>query len=233
MSGKEMLVHAREALRAAGAQEVGVEVMKVGSHALAGPIDKIKAAKPDVVVGCLMGEDVTDFLKQWKTAGMTGKIPFAQPSVNDADLYKAGAEAMTGIFTKTWHFADPRLSAEDKDFVAAYVKQFNGEMPSSDAWQTFMAIRSIVESIDKATSTEPAKVLAALRAFGRKSGPLTLAYRNIDHQMMHQIPILETKSQISHKLHWWDVETHYPEKLDSLDKLYGDAKQNGCKMPAA
>ena len=52
----------------------------------------------------------------------------------------------------------------------------------------------------------------------------TLRYSESDHKMMHRVALLETKAMISDKYSWWDVETHYPEKVGDLDKLYGTAR---------
>jgi hypothetical protein len=54
---------------------------------------KIRAAKPDVVIGGVAASDLTTFLKQWNELGMKGKIPFAEISVGNTDLWGFGLDS--------------------------------------------------------------------------------------------------------------------------------------------
>lgn len=65
---------------------------------------KIRAAKPDVVIGGVAASDLTTFLKQWNELGMRGKIPFAEIAVGNTDLWGVGPEAADGLFTLTWYY---------------------------------------------------------------------------------------------------------------------------------
>jgi len=232
--GKAILELARKETLAAGASEVGTASVVAGDMAgFAAAIEKIKATKPDVVTGGLLGTNLTAFLKAWHTAGMTEKIPFAQISLTDGDAYNAGKEAITGVYAKTWHFTDPELSKEDKAFSEAFAKEAGGQPPGTLSWQAYIGMRSIISAIDSTGSVEPGKIREGLLAFRYPSGERTLQYRESDHQMMHRVAVLETKTKIDDKYDWWDVETHYPEKIADLDKFYGSAADNACAMGAA
>lgn len=229
--GKAILELARHEMQGVGATEVGAETILPGDKAdFTAAIQKIKDTKPNVVVGGLLGTNLTTFLKAWHAAGMTDKIPFTQIALTDYDAYAAGQDAITGVYAKTWHYSDPELSNEDKDFVINYTRQSGGVPPGTIAWQAYMGLRSLLSAIDTSGSMEPQKIRGGLLAFRYPSGTATLQYRESDHQMMHRVAVLETKTEISDKYSWWDVETHYPEKISDLDKLYGTAAQNGCTM---
>jgi len=231
--GRSIAEYARTEMKAAGATEIGTATVPRDDKADFGPaIQKIKDAKPDVIVGALLGIELTHFLQAWHAAGMTDKIPFAQVGLIDSEAYAAGKEAITGVFTKPWHYADPQISPEDKQFVEAYRKESGGMPPSTIAWQTYLGLRSLLSAIDSAGSTDPEKIRQGLLAFRYPSGNTQLFFRESDLQMMHRLPVLETKTEISDPYNWWDVETHYPEKLPDLEKMYGTAKDNGCVMAA-
>jgi|GEM_PF-1207845 len=232
--GKAILELARHEMQGVGASEVGTDSVLPGDKAdFTAAIQKIKDTKPDVVAGGLLGTNLTAFLKAWHAAGMTDKIPFTQIALTDGDAYAAGQEAMTGVYAKTWHYSDPGLSKEDKEFVVNFTKQSNGMPPGTIAWQSYIGLRSLLSAIDSAGSVEPQKIRDGLLAFRYPSGETALQYREADHQMMHRVAVLETKTAISDKYSWWDVETHYPEKIADLDKLYGTAASNGCVMAAS
>lgn len=229
--GKAILELARHEMQAAGANEIGTETVLPGLKAdFSVAIQKIKDTKPDVVVGSLLGTNLTNFLKAWNAAEMTDKIPFTQIALTDGDAYSAGKDAATGIYVKTWHYADPDISKEDKIFVENFAKQSGGAPPGTVAWQAYIGLRSLLSAIDTTGSVDPNKIREGLLGFRYPSGELTLQYRESDHQMMHRVAVLETKSSISDKYSWWDVETHYPQKNADLGKLYGTAAENGCVM---
>jgi len=231
LPGKSILDMARREMQTAGASEAGSGSVAPGDKTdYTAVIQQIKDAKPDVVVGALLGMGLTTFLKAWHTAGMTDKIPFTQIGMADQDAYAAGQDAITGVYAKTWHYADPDLSKDDKAFVVAYTAQSNGVPPGTEAWQAFIGMRSLLSAIDTAASIEPPKIRDGLLGFNYPSDKPVLRFRDSDHQMMNRVAVLETKTAISDAYNWWDVETHYPEKITDLDKLYGNAAQNGCMM---
>lgn len=229
MAGQSMAKIADAEAKRAGATIVGSGTIAVGSTDYEPIVAKIKEAKPNVVLGCLLAGDLTNFLKAWHAGGMNGRIPFAQPAIGDADVWSAGAEAAGGVFTKTWHFADPKISSDDKAFIKKFEEAYK-EKPGTRAWQAYIAVRSIMAALDKGGSPAADKVIQELEAFRLPAGEVTLRYRQSDHQMMHRVTILETKTEIKDKFDWWDAEAHFPEKADELDSLYGDAAAHGCKI---
>jgi len=225
-TGDAMRTVALNEAKAAGATEVGVGRIAAGATDFAPIIAKILEAKPDVVVGCLLAGDLTAFLKARVAAGMTNSVPFAQPAIGDADVLNAGFEAANGVFTKTWHFSDPQISAEDKAFIAQFDAAYQ-EMPGTRGWQAYMAMRSLIAAIDAAGSPEPKKIVTALESYHEPIGDITRHYRASDHQMLNRVVILETKTAPASRFDWWDAETHYPVKASELEPLFGTA---GCKF---
>ncbi len=234
VTGRAILAIAREQAQATGASETGAASIVQGDRAsFAAAIEQIKAAKPDVVTGGLLGSNLTDFLTAWHAAGMTNKIPYAQICLTDTDAYAAGKQAATGVYAKTWHYADPALGTADIAFNAAFAQRHDGRPAGTLAWQAYIGMRSIISAIDATGSVEPGRIREGLLGFRYGTGEQTLQYRDSDHQMTHRVPVLETKTGITHPYDWWDVEVHYPEKATDLDRMFGTAAGNGCAMEAA
>ena len=222
--GKAILELARHEMQAAGANEIGIETVLPGIEAdFSDAILKIKDTKPDVVVGNLLGTNLTSFLKAWHAAEMTDKIPCTQIALTDGDAYSAGKDAATGVYAKTWHYADPDISKEDKAFEENFAKQSGGALLGTVAWQAYIGLRSLLSAIDTTGSADPNNIREGLLGFRYPSGELALQYRESDHRMLHRVAVLKTKTSISDKYSWWDVETHYPQKNADLAKLYGTA----------
>ena len=83
----------RRLARPAGGTEVGSDDVPLNTPDFSSFILKIRAAKPDVVVGGLSAGDLSTFLKQWNELGMKGKIPFVEIAIGDTDICWPNASA--------------------------------------------------------------------------------------------------------------------------------------------
>ena len=111
-------------LDAAGGQQLGHDKVPLGTTDFSGFILKIRQAKPDVVITALSGNELPNLLKQYADFGMAENgPPITTPIVADTDIVAAGKQA-SGIYGKLWHYKDPRNSASDNAFTAAYTKKF-------------------------------------------------------------------------------------------------------------
>jgi branched-chain amino acid transport system substrate-binding protein len=131
-TGQDILRAGRNRLKENGMTEVGVDEVPINTADYSSYILKIRTAKPDAVLGGLVGGDFTNFLKQWNEMGMKDKIPFVSPGVTDSDFWDVGPEASAGIYAKPWYYKDPKNSAAEKRFVADFEKKY-GRPPSDKA----------------------------------------------------------------------------------------------------
>lgn len=225
-AGRRSAALARAGMRDAGLTEVGSAVIDNGTNDFGTVIEMIRGSRPETVISTLAGAEIPRFLKAWHAAGMKDKVPFAQVGMADADVWSAGAQAATGIYTKTYHFRNPKNPPEAKEFVAAYGRQFNGEAPSGTAFQAHVAMHALLSSINTAGTPDPKRVVTVLDHFGSPFGDITLRFR--DHQMMHRVPILETKTKIRTRYDFWDVEAFAPDEAADLDRFYETANLGTC-----
>ena len=162
--------------KANGGTIVGADEVPVGTPDYSSLILKIRAAKPDVVIGGIAASDLTTFLKQWNELGMRGKIPFAEIAVGNTDLWGVGPEAADGLFTLTWYYQNPNNTPDEKAFAEAYMKKHN--RPAADkAWMGWMGMKAMLDSIEAAKSTEAGAIVNALENWSVKRGPVTAGYR--------------------------------------------------------
>ena len=140
-------------IKANGGEIVGADEAPLNTADFSSYILKIRAAKPDVVIGGISGNDLTTFLKQWNELGMRGKIPFAEISVGDTDIWGVGPEAADGLFTMTWWYKNPANPREEQDMAAAYEKKY-GRPAADKTWMGWLSMKSLLDSIEAAKSTE-------------------------------------------------------------------------------
>lgn len=227
--GQDIKASFTDYITKAGGSVVGSDEVPVSTADYSSFILKIRAAKPDVVIGGLSASDLTTFLKQWSELGMKGKIPFAEISIGNTDIWGVGPEAATGIYTMVWVYNNPGNTAEDKAFVDAYMKKFN-EPPADKAWMGWFGMRSLLESIELAKSTEPAAIVKALETWRVKEGDLEVGYRDFDHQMKRRTVICKVKDKIPNKWDYVDVLENAPKTVAEIDEAFGSAASSACKM---
>jgi branched-chain amino acid transport system substrate-binding protein len=221
-----------EYLQKAGGTLVGADEVPLNTPDYSSFILKIRAAKPDVVIGGISASDLTTFLKQWNELGMKGRIPFAEISVGNTDLWGVGPEAADGLFTLTWYYKNPSNPPEEQAMAAAYEKKY-GRPAADKTWMGWLGMKTLLDSIEAAGSTDPAKVVSALEAWKWRRNDLDVAYRDFDHQMVNRLLIASIKPKITDKWDYFDVKAELPKTPDDVARALGEKAESLCKMDAA
>jgi branched-chain amino acid transport system substrate-binding protein len=227
--GQDILRSSRALLKAAGGTEVGADEVPLNTADFSSFILKIRAAKPDVVVGGLSAGDLSTFLKQWNELGMKGKIPFVEIAIGDTDIWAVGPDAASGTFTKMWYYQNPDNTAEEKAFAASYLKKY-GKPAADKAWMGWITAQSLFESMDAVKSTDGMAIVEGLEAWKMESGKTSYGYRRFDHQMLVRNLAVSVKDKITDKWDYFDVKATLPENPADLDSVFGTQDEIGCKM---
>jgi branched-chain amino acid transport system substrate-binding protein len=208
---------------------VGVDEVPVNTADYSSFILKIRAAKPDVVIGGVPGSDITTFLKQWNELGMKGKIPFAEIAVGATDLWGVGPEAADGLFTINWYHKNPNNPPEEQAMAATYEQKY--KRPAADkAWMGWMAMNALLDSIETAKTTEPGAIVNALENWGVERSGIRARYRAFDHQMVNRLLVVGIKPKITDKWDYFDILAETPSNDAEIEKIFGEQAQSACKM---
>jgi branched-chain amino acid transport system substrate-binding protein len=228
--GQDILRSARARLKENGMTEVGVDEVPVNTADYSSYILKIRQAKPDVVLGGLVGGDFSNFLKQWNEMGMKEKIPYVGVAVTDTDFWDVGPQASAGIYVKPWYYNNPKNTAVEKKFTADFEKKY-GRPPSDKAWSGWIAMRSLLESINAAKSTDPKAIVTQLEKWKNTDGAFPFYYREWDHQLVRPSVVVRVKSKITDKYDFFDVVRDTSNSAADTEKAFGDKQEVGCNMP--
>ena len=126
-------------------------------------LTKIAAATPDAVFTFMPGGMGVNLVRQYKQAGLTGKVPFLSAFTVDESTLPAQQDAALGLLGGS-NWAPDLDTAQNKKFVAAYVAAYKA-VPGSYAMQAYDAgllIDSAVKAV-KGDLTDKKAVQAALR----------------------------------------------------------------------
>lgn len=179
--GTESAGDAKKILKDMGGEVLGEDLVPMGTQDFSSYLLKARDSKADVVFFVLGGNDAAALIKQFddfklgKQATLTGAV------MDTAVAWQVG-KSLSGIYPVPFYHKQPGAEA----FVKKYVDRY-GAPPDNQAWQDYVAINSLVKAINKAGSTDYAKVVKALEGLElnvEKDRPGV--YRDFDHQLTLQ-----------------------------------------------
>ncbi len=228
--GQDVLKASRALMKQVGAIEIGSDEVPINTADYSSYVLKIREAKPDVVVGGLVGGDFSNFLKQWNEMGMKGRIPFAGVAVTDTDFWAVGPEASTGIYVKPWYYNNPKNSAAERKMTADFEQKY-GQPPSDKAWSGWIAMRALLESIEAAKSVDSKAIVTQLENWKNTEEEVPFYFRAWDHQLVRPSVIVKIKQKITDKYDYFDILKNTSDTEAETDKAFGSKEEIGCHMP--
>jgi branched-chain amino acid transport system substrate-binding protein len=227
--GQDIAKSFKEILTKAGGTIVGDDSVPLNTPDYSSFILKIRAAKPDMILGGVPAGDLSTFLKQWNEMGMKGKIPVCEIAIGDTDIWSVGNEAATGLYTSLWWYKNPANPPDEQKMAADYLKKY-GKPAADKAWMGWLAAKSLFESIDAAKSTEADAIIKGMESWKGGTTENPYSWRKGDHQLLLKNLVVEVKPKVTDKWDYFDVKGMVPKTAGELDAVFGDPVANGCKM---
>jgi branched-chain amino acid transport system substrate-binding protein len=162
-----------------GFQVVGVEYVPNGTSDVSQALTKIKPKNPDVIIGSAHLVEGVALIKQAKELGVNPSGGFgetvAPPTPDFTKVLGASADGVLGStqWTVTTKGSDAWFGSAT-DYAATFAKQFGGREPEYHGAEATAACLALVLAVQKAGSTEPAKVRDTLAGLDEQTffGPL-------------------------------------------------------------
>ena len=146
-AGKDALTGFKRGYKTAVAEELYI---KLGQIDYAAELAQIRAAKPDAVYIFLPGGMGINFVKQFVSTGLAQGTALVGPGFSaDEDVIQAVGEPMLGM-VNTAQWAHDLDVPQNKKFVEAFRKEYNGRYPSVYAAQAYDVIMSIDAAVKQA-----------------------------------------------------------------------------------
>jgi len=119
-------------LKSEGGQLVGEEYTPLGHMEYSTVVNKIRAAKPDVVFSTINGDSNVAFYKQLRNAGITAKdIAVMAVSVAEDELRGIGGGVAEGHYA-AWNYFQSVNTSENKAFVDKFKTRFGKNRVTDD-----------------------------------------------------------------------------------------------------
>ena len=159
-------------------------------------LPRIQALKPDVLVLCNFGRDLVNSAKQVTDFGLKQGTKVITPVLLYTARQAGGPEAFEGIIGGTsyyWGMEDKIPAA--KAFNDAFRKAYGGAVPSDYGALGYAGVRSVLQAVKNADSTDSMRVSIALRQLKYNWYKGEQSYRKCDHQSVQSVVIVESKSK--------------------------------------
>jgi branched-chain amino acid transport system substrate-binding protein len=171
-----------------GVEFVGEDLTPLGTADFSPYLTKVLAAKPDLLLVLVQGDDFVNCLKQTSQYGIVGKVPIGGPQVELEAVWALPKEARVGYWGVEWYYKGANVIGSGNkiadDFVAAYHKKYN-QPPTARSAFGYITMDRLLWTINEAKSTNAAKMARSLagvkfHSIFEGSG----YYRDVDHQLM-------------------------------------------------
>jgi branched-chain amino acid transport system substrate-binding protein len=194
--GHEMVRGFQRAGQPLGAQTLADIRHPLGAADYSAFLPRIQALKPDILVLCNFGRDLVNSAKQATDFGLKANTKIIAPVLLYTSRQAGGADAFEGILGGTsyyWGMEDKIPAA--KAFNDKFRKAHGGNVPSDYGALGYAGVRSVLQAVREAKSTESVKVSIALRQLRYNWYKGEQFYRKCDHQSVQSVVIVESKSK--------------------------------------
>ncbi|GAB3655454.1 ABC transporter substrate-binding protein [Ramlibacter alkalitolerans] len=194
--GHEMVRGFERAGKAFGATTLADIRHPLGTSDYSAFLPRIQALKPDILVMNNFGRDFLNALKQATDFGLKSTTRIITPVLLFTARQTGGADVFDGVVGGTsyyWGIEDHVPAA--KVFNDKFRKAYNGALPSDYGALGYAGVRSVLQGVLDAKTTQSDQVSAAMTRmkYNWYKGPEY--YRACDHQAVQSVLIIESKSK--------------------------------------
>ncbi|TDH59659.1 urea ABC transporter [Dankookia rubra] len=157
-----------------GGEVVGLDFFPLDVTNFGPAIQKIQAAKPDIVMSVLVGGAHISFYRQWAAAGMKSRIPMVSTTLGGGnESLVLSPEEGDGIICAFSYFQEVDTPA-NKAFLAKFKAKLGASTPylgGELAMRSYVGVNLWAEGVRRAKSIDRMKVIEALESGVSFAGP--------------------------------------------------------------
>jgi urea transport system substrate-binding protein len=173
----------KDVLPALGAELTGEDYIFFGSSHVQHVIDKIKKAKPDVILSAVVGDSNIAFYKALREAGITAdRIPVVSVSIGEEELRALPAAELAGNYS-AWNYFQSINRPENESFVKKFKARYGPDRVTSDVIES--AYFSVLLWAQAVNETEDADVHSIRKALLGQSVNAPEGVVSIDPETQH------------------------------------------------
>ena len=145
-----------------GVTKIGADLTPLGTTDFSSYLIKAQAAKPDVIIFLVQGNDMINALKQAVQFGLEKRFHLAGAQQELEPLIGLPPEARIGTWVFEWYWNQPNVP-HVKEFVEAIRKKTGGHVPTARTWFGFASTWSCALGANAAKSLDAVKMAKAMQ----------------------------------------------------------------------
>ncbi|MEX0677911.1 MAG: transporter substrate-binding protein [Pirellulales bacterium] len=153
----------KDQLKELGAELVGEEYLPLGSTVVQPIIEKIRSAKPDVILNSINGDSNLAFFTDLRKAGITPQsVPTISFSVEEETLRQLDVSAMVGDYA-AWNYFQSVESPENHKFVSSFRAKYGPQRVVTDPMEAaYFGVKLWAKAVADAQSTDVSEIRRAM-----------------------------------------------------------------------
>jgi urea transport system substrate-binding protein len=204
-------------LKAEGATMAGEEYTPLGHTEYSTVINKIKAAKPDVIFNTLNGDSNVAFFKQLRNAGITAAdMPVMSVSIAEDEIRGIGADNLVGHLA-AWNYFQSMKTPENDVFVKSYKTRYGKDRVTDDPIEAgYFGVYLWAEAVKKAGSADLKKVRESIKGISYKAPEGLVTVSSINNHTSKIVLMGKVKSDGQFDIVWSSGKPVAPDPFPSL-----------------
>lgn len=224
--GHDLLKHFTAALEKKGGVHVGNDMVALNTSDYSPYILNAMRANPDVLVLLNVGKDAVNSTKAAMEYGLKDKVKIVHALLFEPNIKGAGPEVFADNYVAaSWHWKVDNPGA--RDYADKYLDR-HGERPHFMAAAVYSATWQYLEAVDRAGTTDPDKVIAALEGHTFRDMFANPGYiRPEDHMQVGEALLLRAKrpEEIKEQEDFFEIVGTLP-----AEEAFGQPGQFGCNL---
>jgi branched-chain amino acid transport system substrate-binding protein len=193
--GQEMTRGFTRVARDVGATVVGEIRHPLGATDYSPFLPRLMALRPDVIVFNNFGRDNQISIKQAGEFGLKGRAKFVTPVLTYTSRVAAGARVYDGVVGgSSYYWAIESTTPSARALNDRYRRAYNGAVPSDYGSMAYSAVKSLLQAVKAAGTSDTEKVVDALAALRYDTYKGAQSYRACDHQSMQSVLVIQSKA---------------------------------------
>jgi branched-chain amino acid transport system substrate-binding protein len=178
-------------------------------------ITRVLQSKADGCYIALQGDEARAFYSQATQYGLSQRVQFFTEIVAQSDIKVLGKDSIGLIGSSRYPFTYD--IPQNKEFVAAFMQEYKNEIPDWTDGEIYQALMILFAAIEKADSTEPLKIVAAMEDLDVTSVKGPVLMRKCDHQGETQGFVVKVAQNAKYSEPIPEIVKIYPRELATPD----------------
>ena len=210
-----------------GGEFIANELVPTDATDFSAYILKVRQAQPDLVISNLAGNQITNFIKQYKEYQQP--FPVAGFGFDTAVAWGAGPDAMQGVWPCIWYHTIDSPSA--KRFTEAFTQRWR-KPPENQAWGDYNAMKILAQAMQETGKIDSEDLIEHIEK-GAKFDVMKGRegyFRAWDHQLMMEMYTM-TPKQKAEMADQWDlmiIGEAVPARAEDLEIIAPSKEENAC-----